>query len=509
MEILKPGQRAGLILALLLAFAAAAVAGTGLPHWLTVVSADQLKGDVSFLASEELGGRAVLSPGSRTAAAFIASRFAAMGLRPAGEGDRDWFQEVPITRTPVRSGICKVSWRRLGPPALELAWGRDFRCRPVEAKGFDVSAKAVFAGYGISASDRGHDDYAGLDVKGRILLVLDGGPEGEWGRSHTSVNAKRSEALEREAEALIILPRPGAPSTRPHPWPDHLAPPGDEAAESNCPLILLTEDAGRRLAELAGIIDDPTPRALVGVRVACSLEIGKPETVTTRNVLGLIPGGDDLLFREFIIVSAHYDHLGRRGDGLFYPGADDNASGVAALLGAARALATLQPHQRPARTIVFAAWAGEERGLLGSEHFGEDPTIPRGQIKGVLNLDMVGRGGGMARATYSAQAPDLESLLDGAAATAGLDLRLHPCLEMPLTSDHLVFHGRGIPAIHLFSGFHSDYNRPGDQPQKLEYPNLHLVTQTAAELAFQLADTPEIPAFDETITEVGGRTDPF
>ena len=115
----------------------------------------------------------------------------------------------------------------------------------------------------------------------------------------------------------------------------------------------------------------------------------------------------------------------------------------------------------------------------------------------------------MTRASYSAQAPDLEALLDGAAATAGLDLRLHPCLEMPLTSDHLVFHGRSIPAIHFFSGFHSDYNRPGDQPQKLEYSNLLLVAQTAAELAFQLADTPETPAFDETITEVGGRTDPF
>ncbi len=508
-------------------------AGDGLPHWLTVITADQLRGDVGFLASEELAGRAVLTPGSLTAASFIASRFQALGLKPAGEGDRDFFQEVPLIRTRVRSGHCRVEQKGGDPQALELVWGKDFRCRPLNDGGMEISAKAVFAGYGIHAPDLGHDDYAGLDVKDRVLVVLAGGPavesDSESGtglssHSCSSVAAKQAAARSRGAAALIVLPLPGTgeEEARLHPdfWADDLLLVGEEEREgSSCPAILLEEDAAGRLAAMVGLEMVPAggpPRRLPGVRVSCRLEMDAAEQVHTRNVLALVPGSDELRFREFILVSAHYDHLGTRGAGRFFPGADDNASGVAALLGAARALAALPLHRRPARSVLFAAWAGEERGFLGSKFFGREPTVPRGQIKVIINLDMVGRNNGgeeanrnTALAIYSAQAAGLEAVLDEMAQAASLDLRLRPRLQMGLLSDHKIFHRLGIPVVHFFTGLHGDYNRPGDTADKINYDKLLRISQTAAGLAFRLADEPDPPSFDDSITTVQGRNDPF
>jgi len=516
----SPGGRWRPVLLLLVLAGIAGMAGAedGLPHWLKVITADQLRGDVGFLASKELSGRAVLTPGSSTAASFIASRFVALGLKPAGEGDRDFFQKVPLLRTPVRSGFCRIDQRRGDRSALELVWGEDFRCRPVEAVGIDIPAKKVaFAGYGIHAPDLGHDDYAGLEVKGRVLIVLAGGPapdndsdkeRGLSSRRYSSVNAKRAAARSRGAAALIVLPLPGSGEEearlRPDFWPDDLILVDGEEKDPSCPAILLEEDAAGRLVTLAAIEMVPgggSSRQLPGLRISCSLEMDDSEPVFTRNVLALIPGSDELHFREFVIVSAHYDHLGTRGEGRVFPGADDNASGVAAMLATARALAALPR---------------EERGFLGSEHFGRQPTVPRGQIKAIINLDMVGRNNGgdtahsnTALAIFSAQAPDFEFLLDQAAATAGLDLRLRPRLQIGPSSDHMVFHRLGIPAVHLFSGLHEDYNRPGDTADKINYPKLLRVSRTAALLAFQLADEPDPPVFDETITKVRGRNDPF
>lgn len=540
MEILNRDQQSGWSVVrrwcgrvlLLLVCSGFAIAGDGLPHWLKMITADQLKGDVSFLASEELTGRAVLTPGSRTAAAFIASRFQALGLKPAGEGNRDWFQEVSLVRTTVRSGVCHVQRRHGGRRTLDLVWGSDFHCRPMSAGGFDVSAKAVFAGYGIHAPDLGHDDYAGLDVKDRVLIVLAGGPAAESdsdggldlsSRRYRSVSAKRATARSRGAAALIVLPEPGTGEEetrlRSDFWSDHLALAGEKKEDVACPAILLEEDAALRLISLAGIETVPgggPPRPLPGIRVSCSLEMDNSGPASTRNVLALIPGRDDLLFHEFVIVSAHYDHLGRRGDGRICFGADDNASGVAAMLGAARALAALPPQRRPARSILFAAWAGEERGFLGSDHFGCRPTVPRGQIKSMINLDMVGRNNGSDEAhrntvlaIFSAQAPGFETLLDEAAETAGLDLRLRPRVSIGRSSDHMIFHRLGIPAVHFFSGLHEDYNRSGDTADKINYQKLLRVSRTTALLAFQLADDPDPPVFDESITKARGRIDSF
>ncbi len=522
MEILSRKHWAAGLAVVLLAGCGITIAGEGLPHWLTVITADQLRGDVTFLASEELAGRAVLSPGSRTAAAFIASRFDSLGLKPAGEGDRDWYQRVPLLRARVHSGSCRVERRDGEPVTLELVWGDDFRCRPGGFSGFDLSGEAVFAGYGIHAPDRGHDDFAGIEAKGRILVVLAGSPDTvRSAPGHCSMTAKRAAARSHGARALLVLPEPGssegAARLRADFRPDHLALSGEEDEGLTCPAILLQEEAAARLVSLAGIElvpGGPEPHSLPGIHISCTLQMEDTESVSTRNVLGLIPGSDELRFREFIIVSAHYDHLGSRSDGRIFPGADDNASGVAAMIAAARALAALPVHRRPARSILFIAWAGEERGFLGSEHFGGRPTVPRGQIKTIINLDMVGRNnrGDAANsntllAIYSAQVPGLETLLDEVVTTTGLELRLRPRLHMGPSSDHVVFHRLGIPALHFFSGVHQDYNGPGDTADRINFGKLLKVSQTTALLAFQLADEPDPPLFDETITTVQGRTD--
>jgi len=521
MERLSFSLRIGGVLVLLLA-GCAALAADGLPSWLEVITTDQLRGDVGFLASEELNGRAVLTSGSRTAAAFIASRFQSLGLQPAGEGSRDWYQQVPLIRTPVRSGACRVERRGGDGAVLDLVWGADFRVRPMTAKGISCSGRVVFAGYGIHAPDLGHDDYSDLEVKNRMVVVLAGGPQDINSRQHTAVWAKRDAARSRGAEALVVLPRPGSGETKAslHSgfWPDHLDHPDEKREKVDCPSIMLAEWAAVRLFTATGLASDPAggPRQLDDVRITCSLEMGDAEERASRNVLALVPGGHDLHFREFVVVSAHYDHQGIRGGRVVFPGADDNASGVAALLATARALAALPPHRRPARSILFIAWAGEERGFLGSEHFLTHPTVPRRQITAMINLDMVGRNNGddpahanTALAIYSAQAPGLEPLLDQAAGAAGLDLRLRPRVEIGPSSDHTVFHQEGIPAVHIFGGSHPDIHHPGDTADKLNYLKLQKIARTAANLAFLLADEPEPPTFDDSIAAVRGRNDPF
>jgi len=541
MAILKGNAQGGggrrWVIPLLLLFCTTAVpAGEGLPHWLTVLDTDQLKGDVSFLASEELGGRAVVTPGSRTAAAFIASRFQALGLKPAGEGPRDWYQRVPLLRASVQTGTCRVERTGGDGPALELAWKEDFdiRCIPDRFHDFDLSGGVVFAGFGIHAPELGHDDYAGIDTEDRVVIVLDGGPpaSGDREKDHrlssrafSSVEAKFKDARDQGAKVLIVLPRPGTGREEAHLhhdfWHDDLVPKVDFDVSTGMPVLLLDEPAAARFTAAAGIETTPgggAPRPLPGLRISCSMKLvyDGSEAMQTRNVLALLPGSDDLHFREFVILSAHYDHLGRRGKGVWYPGADDNASGVAAMLGAARALASLPVNRRPARSILFIAWAGEERGFLGSTQFRQAPTVPVGQIKAMVNLDMVGRNGNddagnrnTALASYSAQATDLEWLLDDVAESTGLDLRLGPRVEIGPTSDHWRFHQMGIPAVHLFTGTHRDMHRPGDTPEKLNYEKLLKITRTAALLAHRLADADEIPAFDDTIEKVRTRTDSF
>ncbi len=487
-----------LLLALLaMVPAAAAPPATPPASWLL----DQVK----TLAAPEMEGRASGSPGAERAARHIAAEFQRLGLRPGGDGGA-WLQafEVP---TGIRLGDVNAL-SLAGPPPRALALGSDFAPLPVSAEGRQ-EAELVFAGYGITAPDLGWDDYAGLDVRGRIVLVLEreprrADPAGPFRRpdayhyserSHKIINAREHGAL----GILLVAPAPLPPLA------GHAQSTGIVAAAVT-PAVAdaLLAPAGVGVTAVAAAIDaGPAPKsfAVPGARVALQVSLVR-ERGRTANVIGVLPGRDARLRDEAVVIGAHYDHLGRGGEGslapdavgTIHPGADDNASGVAGVLALARTFA--EAGGAP-RTLVFVAFSGEEMGLLGSTHYVRRPAHPLERTVLMLNLDMVGRlrqrtlyVGGVDSAT------GLRDLVNAQAGGLTLSVRGDPFGP----SDHAAFYAAGRPVLFLFTGAHADYHRPGDTWDRIDTPGLVEVTAFAARVVGAVAGLATPPAYARVAT---------
>jgi hypothetical protein len=463
---------------------------------------------VRVLAAPEMEGRASGTPGAERAARHVAAEFQRLGLRPGGDGG--WLQTFSVP-TGVRLGEGNALALR-APTARSLALGRDFVPLTVSADGRQ-EGDLVFAGHGISAPELAWDDYAGLDVRGRVVLVLEGEPRRAdpaspfrrpdahhyTERTHKIINARERGAagvliagsgeslpvLHGVAQSLSILAvaltRPAADAL--------LAPAGTTAA------------AAAAAIDVAGA---PGSFAVPGARLALQVSLVR-ERGRTANVIGILPGRDARLREEAVVIGAHYDHLGRGGEGSLAPdagaihhGADDNASGVAALLGLARTFA--EAGGAP-RTLVFAAFAGEEMGLLGSAHYVRAPAHPLARTVLMLNLDMVGRL--RDRRLYVGGADSGSGLRELVTAQAGgLSLRLHG--DPFGRSDHTSFYAAGRPVLFLFTGAHADYHRPTDTWDKIDADGLREVTAFAARVVQVVATTPAPPAYARLSTPAGG-----
>ena len=485
------------LVALLALLLAAAGAGAAEPR---VPPADWLLGQVRALSAPEMEGRGSGTPGADRAARAIADELRAAGLRTH-------LQPFPVP-TGIRLGPVNTL-AALGPAPRSLALGRDFAPLPVSADGA-VEGDIVFAGYGITAPALGWDDYAGLDVRDKVVLVLGGDPRpADPGtpfrrpeayhyseRSHKIINAR-----EHGARAILLVVHPGAPGETLPPL-SGIAQPWAIAAlvVTRATADGLLAPAGARLADLAEAIDRPLRprgRALAGVRVRLEVSLVR-ERGTAVNVVGVLPGTDPRLAHEAVLVGAHYDHLGRGGEGSLapdqvgavHPGADDNASGTAAVLGLARAFAAAGGAPR---TLVFVLFAGEEMGLLGSTHYVKQPAHPLAATVLMLNLDMVGRpregrlyvsgvdgGTGLRALVGSLPAPDLTPVLGG---------------DPFAPSDHTPFYAAGRPVLFFFTGAHPDYHRPSDTWEKIDAAGLAAVTAFAARVVSAVAATPTPPAW--------------
>ena len=360
-----------------------------------------LRDHVKTLTAPEMEGRASGTPGAERAARHIAAEFQRLGLKPGGDGG--WLQTFSVP-TGIRLGEGNALALR-APTARALALGREFVPLAVSADG-QQEAELVFAGYGISAPDLKWDDYAGLDVRGRMVLVLEGEPRradptGPFRRPDTYHYTERTHkiinARERGAAGVLIVVG-GAGDALPaltgvsQPWSILAAAVTRGAADA-----LLAPAGTTAGASVAAIDGAGAPRsfAVPGARVGLQISLVR-EHGRTDNVIGILPGRDARLLEEAVVIGAHYDHLGRGGEGSLAPddagavhhGADDNASGVAALLGLARAFT--EAGGAP-RTLVFVAFSGEEMGLLGSAHYVRKPAHPLARTVLMLNLDMVGR----------------------------------------------------------------------------------------------------------------------
>jgi hypothetical protein len=451
--------------------------------------------EVAWLADPARTGRGVGTPGDAEAAGWIAARFAEAGLVPAGE--RGWLQPFDA---PVRAVLRPGNALRIGgeDPILAEGW------QPF-AFSDDGSAEGelVWAGYGITAPELARDDYAGLDVRGKVVLVAQDYPGEQDPRSpfrsprHYRLGEWRTKIANARAHgAAAVL---GVRDGWQHPGADALtAWKGTISSRAGLVAARVTERALRAAGiDAAALAREPAGRPLgIGVLVTVRIE---QERAPTSNVVALLRGADPAVADECVVVGAHYDHLGLGGEeslapeltGTVHPGADDNASGVSALLAVARASAAGPP---PRRSLLFVAFGAEEIGLLGSSRLAASPpaACPLDRMQLMVNLDMVGRPDrGRLYVDGAGSAPGLRALVSGAEARAGGGISVvFGAGDSYGPSDHTSFRARGVPALYLFTGAHPDYHRPSDTADRIDAPGLAAVARLAAGVVAAAADAP-------------------
>jgi len=478
--------------------------------------AGRLSYDVHFLAADSLEGRFSGSPGARVAASFIAERFRRLGLGPAG--DAGAFEQAFSFISAVRPGPANRLALATAAGERELRLPDDYEPLAFSSSG-SASGGIVFAGYGIKAADLAYDDYAGLDVKGKVVLVLRFAPDGDDPASrfapYMPLRRKAAEAREQGAAALLVATGPVGSG---EPVPVKIS--FDASfADAGLPVFgistavaeSLFAGQGFTLAELQQRVNERKEPASRPLAVSATLTADLvQERTRADNVVALLPGSDPARRDEVVVVGAHYDHLGLGGEGsgslyregrAIHNGADDNASGVAALLEIARQLAAAPP----ARTVLFAAFAGEEEGLLGSNHLVRNLPVAKERLVAMLNLDMVGRpkpGPALTIGGYGT-ATEWPQLVEGL--NANHHLKLATNKGGFGASDHSSFYAVDVPVLFFFTGAHEDYHTPSDDAGTLDYPRMAEVTQFAADLARRVADLPQRPTFQRVAEEGGER----
>lgn len=480
-------------------------------------AAARVQADVAFLASDDLKGRRAGTPEADRAAAWVADQFKKIGLSPAGPSGA-WLQPFDFI-----DGVDLGPNNRLetGAAAVRKEWtvGTDFRPLAFSAAGA-AEGEVVFAGYGIVSKDLGYDDYLGLDVKDKVVLVLRYGPDGDDEKSPFSPFAalrfKAAVAREKGAKAMLVAAGPLTKDV-----PDDLVALRTDAAFSDAGIVavsirrpvaeaLLTA-SGRTLEAAQKAIDEakkPAPFTAAGSRIALNVDV-TPRRARTANVIGLLRGADPAKSAEIVVVGAHYDHLGLGGTTSLTPGggpqihhgADDNASGVAALLETARALSARRASLP--RSVLFITFAAEELGTLGSLHFTKHPTVPSDSVVAMLNMDMVGRlRGDKLDVQGVGTSPAWKGFLESSNAEAKLKLALLQGGFGP--SDHSPFYAAKKPVLFTFTGAHADYHKPSDTANRIDAEGIVRVVKFVEPVVFAVASAPERIAF----TEVKGGTAP-
>lgn len=459
-------------------------------------SRERFMAHVEHLASDAMDGRGNGTPGIERAAAYLASEFAGYGLEP-GARPSSFFQNFEIT---VDAELGSLNQLRLD--GVRQSYLGDFVTIPLSASG-TYTGPAVFAGYGLTAPELRWDDYAGVDVSGKAVVVFLHDP---WERMpatspaglRAAIEMKARNAKQHGALAVLFVLDPNN-----HPREDALIEIGTTAHDSGVLAMLVTRRAidplfrpmGRSVAAAQQRIDAamrPRSFALADASVSLVTDVRRV-TRPAANVLAAIPGSDPRLRHEWLVIGAHYDHLGRDDvGGEAYRGADDNASGTAGMLEVARAFQARRDTLK--RSVMFVGFAAEEIGLLGSSHFVDHPPVPLGSIVGMLNLDMIGRvSDGLLNIIGSGLHPDLARWVRQENLDVGLTLAFSNGARE--ASDWAPFRFAGVPALSFFSGSHGDYHQRSDTPDKIDVAGALRVLEIVHGTAERLATTPSVSAF--------------
>ncbi|MFH1853285.1 MAG: M20/M25/M40 family metallo-hydrolase [Candidatus Neomarinimicrobiota bacterium] len=471
------------------------------------ISGKRLQEHVTYLASDALQGRKPGSAGDKLAAEYIRRQFDAAGLEPLAQAGFQPFQVVTAL-TPGANNYLTFGniVGRAGENFTSLAFSENA----------ELVADVTFAGYGFdfSTDSLTRRDYEAVDVSGRWVLLLRGDPEPDNSDSpylpFSSLRDKALSARDRGAAGVIFVSGPVFDEN------DELIDLYYEGQQRSLglPVLQITRSLADSLLALRGVtvaeleqkLNDGQSLAAfdLGTDLTAWAEIVKTEA-RTQNVLAILPGSDPVLKDEFIVLGAHYDHLGMGGPGsgsrrpdtsAIHNGADDNASGVAALLEIASVLAKRRPPLK--RSIVFAAFAAEEMGLLGSKQFTNEPPVPLDRITAMFNLDMLGNASldtVVISVGGTGTAAGLQDILVAQAECHGLRTSLSPEGYGP--SDHAAFYSKDIPVLFFFTGAHDRYHTPADDAEFLNYAGEKQIADFIADLAGEIADRPTTLVFQE------------
>jgi len=486
-----------------------AILTAALGLWAAAIDPQRYLAEVKYLASPELKGRGTGAPGLEKAADYIARQFQAAGLQLL-EGS--YYQRFPVTTNARLGPGNRFSYEEKGRRRT-LKMRQDFIPFNFSSSG-KLEGAVVFAGYGITAPEYHYDDYTGLDVSGKVVAVLRHEPQendeksvfaGKMLTQHAQFWSKAANAKRHGAAALLLV-NDRSNHTRDA---DRIQRFGGAAGpiDAGIPAVQIKtavleewfKQAGKDLNGVAAELDKglkpqsfPLPAS---IQVNATTDLRR-EVRTVRNVCGFLPGEAD----EYIVIGAHYDHLGLGEQyslapaqaGRVHPGADDNASGAAGVIELARWFGS-QPRQK--RGILFLAFAGEELGLLGSRYWVDHPELDESKAVAMINLDMIGRlrghkvyiGGARTGTTFQA-------LLDAVLPKHQLKPDFTGGAETG-SSDHASFLSKQIPALFFFSGLHADYHKPSDTWDKIDAPNAAELLRAVAEIATGLADDTDRPQF--------------
>ncbi len=509
---------------------------TAIDKGLEAITPEVVAAQIDFLASDWTEGRETGQKGAYMAGDYIASVFKLDGIQPGGLAEDDYplsemnrhyppensfFQIFPLMRNDVtdKQDFAIVT----GNTTNNYNYNTDFFFFQTPSLSMKTDLHVVFAGYGISDKEKGYDDYKGLDVKGKAVLILNGFPghldttSTAWEKFHPTgsrwayyeaEHKKIETAREKGAEAVIVAythyspslmgatnqfrysRRGGLESDNPIPnYYDYRLILVPDSASKDIPAYRITSRMLNDLTDGSGI--DPEAfetNAMVNMKsggkelkekkVKLEVKINS-SIIRARNVIGVIEGKRS---DEIVVVGGHYDHLGKY-NGFVWNGADDNASGTVAVMTLARAC--MATGEKPERTIVFAAWTGEEKGLLGSKYFTEHPY--RKDIFAYINFDMIGRNGKNdstgteCRMVYTKAYKSIEdnNRKFNEEKAIGLDMTYRPQEKPHGGSDHTPFAEKGIPILYYLAGYDEQYHTPADELDKINYEKMARIIRLA------------------------------
>jgi hypothetical protein len=507
----------------------------GQKEGLSSITKDDLKAHMEFFASDLLQGRETGTEANDMVALYIKSNIMRLGLKP---GSADYYQHIPLVynRNSMENSFLKIS-DTIGNEVystdsiLLLTTGR---------KTVTTEGKIVFAGYGFKDENSGYNDLEGVDLKDKIVLFMSRTPDmvrsGEAANSLSfrSEESKIGNLFGSGAKALLMVFDPSHSIQDPYQSVLNEIMRGGQISQEGAstdfpPFIIavikpgtannLLKTGGRNLQQLQEeIIESGKPASFEIPDISVSLNAAvESHAFDGKNVIGIIEGSDPVLKNEYIVYTAHFDHVGKDDNGEVFNGADDNASGSIGLIETAKAFMSLK--KRPLRSIVFLWVNGEEKGLIGSDYYVNNPLLPLDNTILDINLDMIGRsktpadtgtffgmemnvtGKGEVMLYTKHESSDLMKIISGSADKEGIRvIDMGEDIEAG-GSDHESFWAKGIPAIMFHTGIHADLHQKTDDEDKIDYDKMEQITKLVFLVGYEVANRRERFAIDNTATE--------